>query len=140
MPIISMGSKLTVWIQVFRISRRFFSSSIFLGFYTCRILQSPLHCRNSLVISIIIFFQTTFQKNSCSHGVEVQPSYGLGDPWYYDVLVDTDHLLVELTPCNIGSDVALIDVSVNCVRRIAGRKKQKSTNQLRTADWKWNGV
>jgi len=45
---------------------------------------------------------------------------------------------VELAPCNIGSDVALIDVGVNCVRRTAEKREQKSNNQLRTADWKWN--
>jgi hypothetical protein len=47
-------------------------------------------------------------------------------------------VLVELAPCNIGSVVALIDVGVNCVRRIAEKREQKSNNQLRTADWQWN--
>lgn len=34
-------------------------------------------------------------------------------------------VLEELTPCNIGSDVALIDVGVNCVRRTAGKEAEK---------------
>lgn len=45
---------------------------------------------------------------------------------------------MELAPCNIGSNVSLIDVGVNCVRGIAEKGEQKSNNQLRTADWKWN--
>lgn len=62
--IISMGSKQTVWIQVFRLSRRLFSSSILLGFYTCRILQSSFHCRKNPVISIInyVFFSDNFPE------------------------------------------------------------------------------
>ena len=49
-------------------------------------------------------------------------------------------VMKELTPCNIGSDLTLIDVGMNCGRRIAVKQEQKSNNQLRTAGWKWNVV